>query len=96
MSVSACGRLKRLGRPSGQKSPCGSFSGTGWLISTYAVLTLAELCLSPMGLSVVSKLAPVRHAGLAMGGWFAATAVGSYLSGALGSFWKEMLPSTCS
>src|SRR5262249_25955669 len=41
-----------------------------WLVSGYLLVTLGELCLSPMGLSVVSKLAPARHAGLFMGGWF--------------------------
>lgn len=65
-----------------------------WLISAYAVITLGELCLSPMGLSLVSKLAPWKIRGMMMGGWFAATAVGNYLSGFLGSFWDRMLHST--
>ncbi|MBU1936888.1 hypothetical protein KKG05_05765, partial [bacterium] len=57
---------------------------------TYAVITLAELCLSPMGLSLVSKLAPPRMRGSLMGGWFCATAVGGYLSGLLGGLWDDM------
>ena len=61
-----------------------------WLISAYAVITLGELCLSPMGLSLVSKLAPWKIRGMMMGGWFAATAVGNYLSGLLGSFWDRL------
>ncbi len=61
--------------------------GVGWLVSTYAVITLAELLLSPMGLSLVSKLAPPRMQGMLMGTWFAFTALGSYLAGLLGSFW---------
>jgi len=65
-----------------------------WLISAYAVITLGELCLSPMGLSLVSKLAPWKIRGMMMGGWFAATAIGNYLSGLLGSFWDELLHST--
>jgi POT family proton-dependent oligopeptide transporter len=65
-----------------------------WLISTYAVITLGELCLSPMGLSLTNKLAPARLRGLMMGGWFTATAVGSYLSGLTGSFWDRMPHST--
>jgi len=65
-----------------------------WLINSYAVITLGELMLSPMGLSLVSKLAPWRIRGLMMGGWFAATAVGNYLSGLLGSFWDQMPHST--
>jgi len=59
-----------------------------WLISSYFVQTLAELCLSPMGLSYASKMAPHRWRGLLMGGWFAATAVGNYLAGFLGSFYS--------
>ena len=58
-----------------------------WLIGGYAVVTLGELCLSPMGLSVVTKLAPRKHSGLFMGLWFTATAVGNYLSGFLGTYW---------
>ena len=50
-----------------------------WLISTYLLLTLAELLLSPMGISFVSKVAPPKYKGAMMGGWFAATAVGNYL-----------------
>ena len=50
-----------------------------WLISTYLLLTLAELLLSPMGISFVSKVAPPKLKGSMMGGWFAATAVGNYL-----------------
>jgi POT family proton-dependent oligopeptide transporter len=65
-----------------------------WLISTYAVITLGELCLSPMGLSLTNKLAPARLRGLMMGGWFTATAIGSYLSGLTGSFWDRMPHST--
>lgn len=59
-----------------------------WLISSYFVQTLAELCLSPMGLSYASKMAPHRWRGLLMGGWFAATAIGNYLAGFLGSFYS--------
>lgn len=52
---------------------------TNWLISTYLLLTFAELLLSPMGISFVSKVAPPKMKGSMMGGWFAATAVGNYL-----------------
>ncbi|MDR3227777.1 MAG: peptide MFS transporter [Prevotellaceae bacterium] len=48
-----------------------------WLMSSYLVLTIAELCLSPMGLSFVSKVAPSRFQGLMQGGWLLATAVGN-------------------
>jgi proton-dependent oligopeptide transporter, POT family len=58
-----------------------------WLIGTYFIITMAEILISPMGQSFVSKVAPPRLAGLMMGGWFAATAVGSYGSGFLGKFY---------
>jgi proton-dependent oligopeptide transporter, POT family len=57
-----------------------------WLIVAYFVLSLGELMLSPMGLSLVSKVAPIRMRGLMMGGWFAATAIGNKLTGVAG-FW---------
>jgi POT family proton-dependent oligopeptide transporter len=60
-----------------------------WLIGTYFTLTLAELHLSPMGLSFVSKVAPPKMKGLLMGGWFGATAVGNYLSGFVGRFYQN-------
>jgi POT family proton-dependent oligopeptide transporter len=47
----------------------------------YVLQTLGELCLSPIGLSMVTKLAPVHYVGLAMGGWFLSTAIGNNLSG---------------
>lgn len=58
-----------------------------WLIIAYAVITLGELMLSPMGLSLVSKVAPIRLRGLMMGGWFAATSIGNYLVGTIGVQW---------
>jgi dipeptide/tripeptide permease len=57
-----------------------------WLIMAYAVLSLGELCLSPMGLSLVSKVAPVHMRGLMMGGWFVATAIGNKLT-MIGEVW---------
>lgn len=61
-----------------------------WLIGTYLVLTLAELFLSPMGLSFVSKVAPPQYSGLMQGGWLAATAIGNFLVGIAGSLWDKM------
>lgn len=61
-----------------------------WLIGTYFVITLAEILISPMGQSFVSKVAPPRIAGLMMGGWFAATAAGSYGSGLLGKSYGRL------
>jgi POT family proton-dependent oligopeptide transporter len=57
-----------------------------WLIIAYFVLSLGELMLSPMGLSLVSKVAPIRMRGVMMGGWFAATAIGNKLTGVAG-YW---------
>lgn len=61
-----------------------------WLIGTYLVLTIAELFLSPMGLSFVSKVAPPQYSGLMQGGWLAATAIGNFLVGVMGTFWEEL------
>lgn len=62
-----------------------------WLILAYAVISLGELMLSPMGLSLVSKVAPVRMRGLLMGGWFVATAIGNKLTaiGVYWTYWKQ-------
>jgi len=57
-----------------------------WLILAYGVLSLGELMLSPMGLSLVSKVAPIRMRGVMMGGWFAATAIGNKLTG-VAKYW---------
>ncbi len=59
-----------------------------WLIASYGVITFGELCLSPMGLSLVSKLSPPRLTALMMGGWFLSTAVGNKLSGMLSGLWE--------
>ncbi len=58
-----------------------------WLMGTYGVITIGELLLSPMGLSLVSKLSPVRLTSLMMGGWFLATSIGNKLSGVLATLW---------
>jgi POT family proton-dependent oligopeptide transporter len=64
-----------------------------WLILAYAVLTLGELMLSPMGLSLVSKVAPVRLRGLMMGGWFLATSLGGTLT-RIGVYYDHWLQSS--
>ena len=60
-----------------------------WLIGSYGVITIGELFLSPMGLSLVSKLSPVRITSLMMGGWFLSTSIGNKLSGILASKWDQ-------
>ncbi len=61
-----------------------------WLISTYLILTVAELFLSPMGLSFVSKVAPSRFQGLMQGGWLLATATGNKLLFVGSFFWDKI------
>ncbi|MBK8466085.1 MAG: peptide MFS transporter [Chloracidobacterium sp.] len=64
-----------------------------WLIFAYMIVTLGELMLSPMGLSLVSKVAPISKRGLLMGGWFVATAIGNKLT-QIGVFWDIWLQSS--
>lgn len=67
-----------------------SILSPSWLISTYFTLTLAELLLSPMGISFVTKVAPPKYKGLMMGGWFVATAIGNYLSSIPSMLWNKI------
>lgn len=60
-----------------------------WLVAAYGVITVGELCLSPMGLSLVSKLSPSRLTALMMGGFFLSTSIGNKLSGVLASMWYD-------
>jgi POT family proton-dependent oligopeptide transporter len=82
MIVMVCASLAGGNRDQNIMSPA-------WLIGTYFFVTLAEILISPMGQSFVSKVAPPRIAGLMMGGWFAATAAGSYGSGMLGKSYSR-------
>ncbi len=63
-------------------------AGSMWLLASYGVITIGELCLSPMGLSLVSKLSPPRITALMMGGYFLAISVGNKMSGMLSSLWE--------
>ncbi len=71
----------------GQKVAAGSHAKAGavWLTAVYAIHTIGELCLSPIGLSMVTKLAPPRVSSLAMGLWLFSSAVANYLAGILES-----------
>ena len=97
MFVAALGYLIMITGSLGQPSPA-ALQGTVspdpvvpmYLISTYLVLTFAELLLSPMGISFVSKVAPPKYKGLMMGLWFASTAVGNYLSSIPGLLWMNV------
>ena len=61
-----------------------------WLFFSYLLQVMGELCVSPVGLSAMSKLAPARIAGLAMGVWFLASAVGNYLAGMAASVYETV------
>jgi POT family proton-dependent oligopeptide transporter len=61
-----------------------------WLTACTFVLTLGEIYLSPVGLSLVTKIAPARIVSLMMGVWFLSSFFGNYLSGYLGTFWQKM------
>ena len=97
MFVAALGYLIMIFGSLGQPSPA-SLQGTVspdpvvpmYLISTYLVLTFAELLLSPMGISFVTKVAPPKLKGLMMGLWFASTAIGNYLSSIPGLLWMNV------
>lgn len=65
-------------------------SSAMWLLGSYMVITVGELFLSPMGLSLVSKLSPVRLTSLMMGGWFLSTSVGNKLSGVISGLWDSI------
>ena len=97
MFVAALGYLIMISGSVGQPSPA-ELQGTVspdpvvpmYLITTYLVLTFAELLLSPMGISFVSKVAPPKLKGLMMGLWFASTAIGNYLSSIPGLLWMNV------
>lgn len=66
----------------------GALVSPWWLTLTYLLHTIGELCLSPVGLSAMTKLAPVRVAGLMMGVWFMATSVGNFIGGRIASVYE--------
>ena len=61
-----------------------------WFVPTMLVVTLGELYLSPIGLSLVTKVAPPRMVGMMMGWWFLSTGLGNYFGGYLGTFYSSM------
>ena len=79
----ALAEIKASHKPSTRTSPY-------WLIFTYLILTFAELLLSPMGISFVSKVAPPKYKGMMMGGWFVATAIGNLLVSVGGFLWAGL------
>jgi POT family proton-dependent oligopeptide transporter len=74
-----------------------SFTGAGrvspwWLVVVYFIQTLGEMCLSPVGLSTISKLSPVRMVGLMMGVWFLSISIGSYIAGRTTQLFEKGTP----
>ncbi len=63
-----------------------------WLFLSYLLATLGELCLSPVGLSMVTKLAPARFGSLFMGVWLLASSVAQYVGGSIGESWGKVTP----
>jgi POT family proton-dependent oligopeptide transporter len=61
-----------------------------WLVAVYFCHTVGELCLSPVGLSAMTKLAPARISGLVMGVWFLSIAVGNYMGGRIASLYEAL------
>ena len=95
MLIAACGFLvmalasRGLANPTQINGTSDILVSPNWLISTYLVLTIGELLLSPMGISFVSKVAPPKYKGMMMGFWFAATAVGNYLTSVIANIWES-------
>jgi POT family proton-dependent oligopeptide transporter len=97
MLIAAAGFVILLTGSFGLSSPAEIGDGVSdvlvspnWLISTYFVLTLAELFLAPMGLSFVAKVAPPQYKGMMQGGWLAATSIGNLMIGVLVMFWEKL------
>ena len=61
-----------------------------WLAGYFVIVTLGELYLSPIGLSFVTKIAPIRYLSMTMGVWLATSFAGNFTAGWLGSFWTGM------
>jgi POT family proton-dependent oligopeptide transporter len=74
----------------GRRADGGALVSPWWLVATYVVQVLGEMCLSPVGLSYVTKVAPARYASLLMATWFLATALGNKFAGALASLAPSM------
>jgi len=89
LAFTACGPLVMLAATYATQD--GAMKGSsGWLFGTYAVVTVGELCLSPMGLSLVNKMSPKQIRAFMMGGWFLSTSFGNKLSGIFGELYEEM------
>jgi POT family proton-dependent oligopeptide transporter len=93
------GLLVAAGEPTFRKAITDLYVASGeyrvsswWLFWSYILATLGELCLSPVGLSMVSKLAPARFATMLMGVWMLTSAFGNFAAGAAGELWGTVTP----
>ena len=75
---------------SAHESAANGKAGMGWLLFTYMFQTMGELCISPVGLSMTTKLAPARLASLTLGVWFLTNFAGNYLSGQIGGMTESL------
>ena len=73
--------------------PDGARVSSLWVFAYFVLLTLGELFVIPVGLTLVELLAPVRFASMAMGGWYIAKFLGSLLAGFMGAYWLVIPPS---
>jgi POT family proton-dependent oligopeptide transporter len=76
--------------PAATAASSGALVSPMWLSTDYLIHTWAELCLSPVGLSSMTKLAPPRIVGSMMGVWFLGASVGNFLAGQMASFYEQM------
>jgi POT family proton-dependent oligopeptide transporter len=76
--------------PAARVAIAGALVSPLWLIGTYFLQTIGEMCLSPVGLSAMTKLAPARVAGMMMGLWFVSISIGDYLAGVAASVYESM------
>ena len=90
MAFASFGLLSPVAQAEAVEVGAATYVSPNWLIGTYLVLTFAELLLSPMGISFVSKVAPPKYKGMMMGGWFVATAFGNLLVSVGGFLWGEL------
>lgn len=90
MAVASINLLTPAAQELAKVSGNPTFADANVLIFTYLILTFAELLLSPMGISFVSKVAPPKYKGMMMGGWFVATAIGNYLVSIGGKLWGDI------
>jgi proton-dependent oligopeptide transporter, POT family len=76
--------------PAAIRAGSGGLVSPMWLMTVYLIHTSAELCLSPVGLSSMTKLAPARIVGSMMGVWFLGASIGNFIAGQLAAFYEEM------